>query len=256
MLTHFKKSELQLTMRTLVIGDIHGGFKGLKQVLERAKIMVDDHLIFLGDYVDGWSESAETVDFLLALSKTNPTTFIRGNHDDLCHKWLAQGEKPKLWVQQGGQSTIESYKKSGLNKTQIHVPFFDKLISYYIDTKNRLFIHAGFQNLKGPQYEYYTTAAYWDRTLWEMALAVGNLLHPDDKFYPERLKIFKEIYLGHTPVTRIGKTTPHNAATIWNIDTGAAFKGPVSVLDVDTKEFWQSDPVWTLYPDEKGRNVI
>jgi len=25
-------------------------------------------------------------------------------------------------------------------------------------------------------------------------------------------------------------------------------------LDIDTKEFWQSDEVWTLYPKEQGRN--
>ena len=242
-------------MRTLVIGDIHGGFKGLEQALKRAKINPDDHLIFLGDYVDGWSESAETVDFLIELSKTQPTTFIRGNHDDLCHKWIAQGEMPQLWVQQGGLSTIESYKKTGLKKAETHLPFYEKLVSYHIDKENRLFIHAGFQNQKGPWHEYYETTPYWDRTLWELALAVDKNLDPDNKFYPERLKIFEEIYLGHTPVTRIGKTTPVKAATIWNVDTGAAFKGPVTIMDILTKEFWQSDPVWMLYPTERGRNV-
>jgi serine/threonine protein phosphatase 1 len=44
--------------RTLVFGDIHGGLRALQQLFERAKITADDRLIFLGDYVDGWSESA------------------------------------------------------------------------------------------------------------------------------------------------------------------------------------------------------
>ena len=65
---------------------------------------------------------------------------------------------------------------------------------------------------------------------------------------------FKEIYIGHTPVTRLGETVPLHYANVWNIDTGAAFKGPLSVVDVDTKEVWQSDPVYRLYPSEKGRN--
>lgn len=243
-------------MRTLVIGDIHGGFKGLEQALSRAKINPDDRLIFLGDYVDGWSESAETVGFLIALSKENRCVFIRGNHDDLCFKWLAQGEKPMLWVQQGGQSTIESYNKLNRKDAESHIPFFENLVSYHIDKDNKLFIHAGFQNLKGPKYEYYETAAYWDRTLWEMALALDKNLDPDETLYPERLKIFDEIYIGHTPVTRIGKTVPVKAATVWNIDTGAAFKGPVTIMDIETKKFWQSDPVWALYPDERGRNIF
>ena len=51
-------------MRTLVIGDIHAAKKALVQVLERAELQADDQLIFLGDYVDAWSEAVETVDFL------------------------------------------------------------------------------------------------------------------------------------------------------------------------------------------------
>jgi serine/threonine protein phosphatase 1 len=38
-------------------------------------------------------------------------------------------------------------------------------------------------------------------------------------------------------------------ACVWNLDTGAAFKGPLTIMDV-TKEFWQSEPL-TLYFDEK-----
>ncbi|MDB9980437.1 serine/threonine protein phosphatase, partial [Ulvibacter sp.] len=47
---------------------------------------------------------------------------------------------------------------------------------------------------------------------------------------------------------------PVNCANVWNIDTGAAFKGPLSVIEASSKEVWQSDPVWHLYPDEEGRN--
>ena len=68
-------------MRTLVIGDIHGGLKGLIQIIKRAKVSSDDALIFLGDYVDGWSESAQVIQYLIDLSKTNKCVFIKGNHD-------------------------------------------------------------------------------------------------------------------------------------------------------------------------------
>jgi serine/threonine protein phosphatase 1 len=30
---------------------------------------------------------------------------------------------------------------------------------------------------------------------------------------------------------------------VWSIDNGAAFTGKLTVMDVDTKEFWQSDAV-------------
>jgi serine/threonine protein phosphatase 1 len=53
--------------RTFVIGDIHGGLKALKQVLQNAAVTKEDTLIFLGDYVDGWSESVQVISFLIDL---------------------------------------------------------------------------------------------------------------------------------------------------------------------------------------------
>ena len=40
-------------MRRLVVGDIHGGYKALMQVLERANFDQNDMLITLGDLCDG-----------------------------------------------------------------------------------------------------------------------------------------------------------------------------------------------------------
>jgi serine/threonine protein phosphatase 1 len=48
--------------RTIVVGDIHGGLRALIQVLEKANVTPKDTLIFLGDYVDGWSESPQVLD--------------------------------------------------------------------------------------------------------------------------------------------------------------------------------------------------
>ena len=117
-----------------------------------------------------------------------------------------------------------------------------------------MFVHAGFTNQAGPKQEFYPDFVYWDRSLWEMACSLDPLLSKKSNRYPKRLLLYKEIYIGHTPTTKIGKTIPTSFANLWNIDTGAAFKGSLSVLDVSTKEFWQSDPVYTLYPQEKGRN--
>ena len=241
--------------RTLVVGDIHGGLLALKQVLQRAGVMKDDHLIFLGDYVDGWSDSVGVIDFLTDLSMKQEVTLIRGNHDDLVYQWLKGKEMSPKWIQHGGQSTKDAYAKLSEDAKNAHLPFYECLKDYYVDDQNRMFCHAGFQNLNGPNHEWHSTAFYWDRTLWEMACAMREDLSPLDTLYPKRLQLFKEIYIGHTPVTRVGATTPLQKANVWNIDTGAAFMGSISILDVTTKEFWQSDPVWELYAEEKGRNT-
>jgi serine/threonine protein phosphatase 1 len=242
-------------MRTLVFGDIHGGYRALVQAMERANVTQDDHLIFLGDYVDGWSESDAVIDELMRLKKEyKKVTLIRGNHDDLVQQWLEGKTMSPKWLQHGGQSTIDCYEKRSAQEIKEHIEFYKTFEDYYLDDKNRFFCHAGFQNLNGPDYEWHSTAFYWDRTLWEMACAMREDLKKEDPLYPKRLQLFEEIYIGHTPTTRINSFVPVNKANIWNLDTGAAFKGSLTVMDVDTKEFWQSDTLPSLYPDEIGRN--
>jgi len=241
--------------RTLSIGDIHGGLKALKQLLhDKVKVTTKDTIIFLGDYVDGWSDSANVVSYLIELAKDFDCIFIRGNHDDLTHQYLKSGAMTDRWVIHGGQSSIDGYAKLSSKEIQQHLLFFSAMQNYYIDDQNRLFVHAGFTNLHGPENEYYDTGFYWDRTLWEMAISLDPNIEKTSEFYPKRLQIFDEIFIGHTPVTRIGESLPVNKASIWNIDTGAAFKGSISAIDINTKEVWQSDPVYTLYPNEDGRN--
>ena len=77
--------------RVLVVGDIHGGLRALIQVMERAGVSADDELIFLGDYVDGWSDSAAVIDYLMDLALKQPCVFIKGNHDAWCEDWLRTG---------------------------------------------------------------------------------------------------------------------------------------------------------------------
>lgn len=244
-------------MRTLVIGDIHGGYKALLQVLERAELTPEDKLIFLGDYVDGWSESAETIQKLIDLSVSNECVFIRGNHDLWCGLWLDKGATNPVWLAHGGKETINSYIQSGLLANNSHKQFFKDLQNYYIDTENRLFLHAGFTSMHGVGKEEYESNYYWDRTLWEAALLADKV---EEKTLeemltsPKRFNHYKEIYIGHTPTTDYKISEPIKAYNLWNIDTGAAFTGKLTILDIDSKEFWQSDPLTSLYPDEKGRN--
>lgn len=250
----FLQLNTSIQMRTLVIGDIHGGLHALHQLFERAAITTKDRLIFLGDYVDGWSQSPEVLTFLIGLKDTYSCVFIRGNHDELLLEWLHGSKDNRTWYHHGGEATVNAYAAVSSATKQKHIAFLQSLQDYYLDAQNRLFIHAGFTNLNGVLFEHFPRLFYWERTLWEMALALDKNMTTDHVHYPRRLKLYKEIYIGHTPVTQIGKTTPTVMANIWNLDTGAAFTGPLTALDIDTKEFWQSEPLPQLYPTEKGRN--
>ena len=241
-------------MRTLVIGDIHGGLRALHQIMERASVTTKDTLIFLGDYVDGWSQSPQVMDFIIDLKNKQNCICIRGNHDDLLLEWLDESKDNLLWYNHGGEATVLAYELVDDCTKQKHIAFLKSLENYHLDDKRRLYVHAGFTNINGVNFEYFPGQFYWDRTLWETALALDDRMKTDHPFYPKRLTLYKEIYIGHTPVTRIGETTPVQKANVWNVDTGAAFKGALTIMDVDTKEFWQSEPLHQLYFDEKGRN--
>ena len=248
---NFKSNKVK---NTFVIGDIHGGLKALKQVLEKAAVTTNDTLIFLGDYVDGWSESAQVMDAVINLSKQQHCIFIKGNHDVWCEDWLRTGYIDDTWLVHGGKETIESYDGLDAFTKQQHLRFFEQMQLYFIDEHNRLFIHAGFTAMYGPKEELHTTNFYWDRTMWEMALAMDKDIKETSLFYPKRLKLFNEIYIGHTPTLYCNVEVPMHGCNVWNIDTGAAFTGRLSIMDIDTKQFWQSEVVKNLYPGEKGRN--
>ncbi len=239
---------------TFVIGDIHGAFKALQQLIERINLQENDQLIFLGDYVDGWSQSAEVIDFLMALEKQRSCIFLKGNHDAWCEAWLA-GETPEhVWLMHGGISTVESYRRLTDRQKATHLAFFRRMQSWYIDDQNRLFIHAGFASMHGPARERYGSNFLWDRTLWETARTLDPRLKKTSLLYPQRLLLYKEIFIGHSPTINYDVFEPMHCANVWNIDTGAGFYGPLSALNVDTCRIFQSDVVRTLYPGEKGRN--
>jgi serine/threonine protein phosphatase 1 len=255
-------------MRTLVVGDIHGSAKALTQVLERSGFNpMYDKLICLGDYADGWSETSEVVDILLDiqqkanLSSARPDAepiFIRGNHDVWVYDWMMFGVQPILWTQQGGKATIDSYIRTGRLVDDAHKNFWFKQHDWYIDDKNRLFIHGGWDYFAGfPAGAQHPVNAgsiarecHWDRSVLESARAAFSKNFKNPRF--KALEEFSEVYIGHTAIA--GATPePENLGNLWNMDTGCGWYGVLSIMDIDTKEVWQSDRSRELYPNELGR---
>jgi serine/threonine protein phosphatase 1 len=243
-------------MRTFAVGDIHGGLKALIQLIESIEVTPKDRFIFLGDYVDGWSESAQVIQYLIELSKTNDCVFIKGNHDVWCEQWLATGIENRVWFNHGGKESIASYKSFTKEQKKEHLDFFKAMPLYHIDDEKRLFVHAGFTSMHGVEKEYDQVNFYFDRTLWEMALTMDKRIDENSEIYPKRLKHYAEIYIGHTPTINYFKMHPMNAINVWNVDTGAAFTGRLSAIDIETKDIFQSDILRNLYPNELGRNKI
>jgi serine/threonine protein phosphatase 1 len=250
-------------MRKFVIGDIHGGYRGLVQVLERVNFDYEnDMLISLGDVTDGWSETAEAIEHLITIKNL---VYIKGNHDEWSERFLLStlktgpSNRNYNWYRQGGRETYNSY----LNNPELaekHVEFLRNAKLYHIDEENRLFLHAGFDVSRPIDDQEYMDVGqrentenaiyYWDRSFWNNLryYAIDN----DGYGWSEQ---FKEVYIGHTPTIReFPDGNPVNLGRVWNMDTGAAYDGKITIMNIDTKEFVQSDPLFELYPEEMGRN--
>ena len=239
------------------MGDIHGAYKALKQCLLKSEFDYDnDLLIQLGDVVDRYPQSFECVEELL---KIKHLVAIKGNHDDWFDDFVKTDFHPYFW-NHGGKGTLLSYLdhagksgrlfstgsgyKSALEPKDIpasHQSFFTSQKPYHIDKEQRCFVHAGFK-VNTPFFTQKTEDYYWDRSLWENARLC---LEKGKRF--KIIADFKEIYLGHTPTTKFNTDQPLSAFNIHNIDTGSGHLGRLTIMDIETKEFWQSDLTADLY---------
>lgn len=269
-------------MRTFVIGDIHGAYRALVQCLERSGFnKEEDVLITIGDICDGWDEVFECVEELMTIPNRID---IMGNHDVWFREWMNTTQHPDYWIQ-GGSATANSYIRT-LGKGELlgnrhggfiislvredipvtHWKFFHSQVLYHKDDqRNMFFVHGGFDRFKTitENRNDGERIFYWDRQLLQQALSCkqGKLMTVDG---------FDEIFIGHTETSNFtvgGKytqagivlptgspiTVPINSGGVWNVDTGAGSRGKLTIMDIDTKEFWQSDLSRELYPEQPGR---
>lgn len=222
-------------MKKFVIGDIHGSYKGLMQCIKRSKFDAEkDLLIGLGDVVDGWPETKQCIEYLTTLKHH---IHILGNHDDWALDWMTFGEIEPMWRDQGGQATIDSYKNYIIPEN--HVGYLRDSIGYHTDN-NRLFVHGGFNWYK-PIAEQRKHDLIWDRILFQ-----------DARMNRKNYGGYEDIFIGHSTTMRFSDI-PVRHGNVWMLDQGAGYNGKLSIMDIDTKEFWQSDNSQSLYPDFQGR---
>lgn len=238
--------------RRFVIGDIHGAYKALLQCFERSGFNPEkDMLISLGDVADGWSQVPECFDELL---KAKNLVYIMGNHDEWLRNWFKYGSLEHIWLSQGGQTTLNAYVRlldSGDTKRQVtHQNLLEKAPFYHVVDK-MLFVHGGY-DWRLPIEDQHYEDLMWDRHMWKVA-AYWQLQYNRGQ---ELLKIedYDYVFIGHTNTTAFQTDlTPVQLSNVWNVDQGAGWYGKLTIMDIDTKEYWQSDQVQELYPNEKGR---
>lgn len=189
-------------MNRYVIGDIHGRKKPLKSVLKKSDFDYDnDILIILGDVIDGGKNSKGVIEELL---KIKNRVLILGNHEVMAMNYIFKEQNEKLWINQGGANTLNSYGGQVIPASEIsnepviknvenvsfpksHIKFLKNGL-YYFQYKNMLFVHGGY-NPKKPVEDNKFRNLIWDRDLIKIA---------------ENTNLdFEKVFIGHTSTQKI-----------------------------------------------------
>ena len=142
------------------------------------------------------------------------------------------------------------------------IDFFENQVDYYIDENNNLYTHGGwdygwksnfleaglFPVNGGNPKDNLAKECHWSRELY-----YGFYSHSEDGL-PKKLKEaterFNKIFVGHTSLKY--PYEPFHKANFYNVDTGAGLNGKLTIMDVETDEYWQSDNINKLYPNIKN----
>jgi serine/threonine protein phosphatase 1 len=216
--------------RKFVIGDIHSHYDEMMELFEVVQFDFDnDSLISLGDLVDRGPKPIEVVEKLTTVKNL---IHILGNHDEWCYQYLLNNNTPDEWILQGGKSTLDAYKKHPEYKEK-HLAFFKKAKLYYIDEENRLFIHGGFD----PEIPFMEQRNDKKMMIWDRSLVMKAKEYEKNN---QNFSEFSEIFIGHTPTQFFKAHLPKRLSNLWMLDTGVHISGQLTIMNIETREFWQS----------------
>lgn len=218
-------------MGLIAVGDVHGCAATLDALLSKVDPTPEDHLVFVGDYIDRGPNSKRVIERLLELREQQSCTFLRGNHEALMLDYLGAGDDQaaatnalRLWQRNGGGYTLESYA----DERTVHLPeahiAFVRSTELYHETPGFFFVHAG---LKPGRTIEENVEDGDDRTfLWER----GHL-------EAEALAWEKPVVCGHTP-----QPEPINREKLIAIDTGCVYHqrpglGRLTAVRLPEREF-------------------
>ncbi len=217
------------------IGDVHGMKTQLVQLVDQLDLNSDDHLIFIGDYIDRGPDSKGVVDFLLDLRRRYRCTFLMGNHEAMFLSFL-DWDGPgyfgaEAFLHNGGDTTLQSYgyfeAGAGFELPKEHEEFYRGLKLWHLEGEY-LFVHAGLtrQSLQLSDVEYALSREKPRDLLWQRSTI--DLPH----------SLGATIVFGHTPMPDL--SVRWNLPYSIGIDTGAVYGGTLTALRLPDESVFQA----------------
>jgi len=219
--------------RRIIIGDVHGQYDPLLQLIEAIAPQEKEPVYFLGDLIDRGPNSAQVVEFV----RQHRYRCLLGNHEQMLLEVLGSqrmiGEMLAGWLYNGGNNTLFSYNHK---IPQDHIDWL-KTLPLYLDLGDIWLVHAGVHPHL-PLEEQDAAHFCWIR----------------DEFHsmPEPFFSDKLIITGHTITFTFPGVNPGQlvAGAGWlDIDTGAyhSHSNWLTGLDITNRLVYQVNTNFTCY---------
>lgn len=221
-------------MRIFAIGDIHGQLALLRAAHARiaARAGDDAKIVHLGDLIDRGPDSRGVIDYLMqGQSAGRDWIVIRGNHDTFLPRYLEDPSwadpglsTPAVWTEHPGLGAAETLASYGIDPSlppdalhraarvaipQAHADWLAARPLWHLSPL-ALFVHAGVRPGVG-LLDQTETDLTWIRKPFHTSTDDHGVL----------------VVHGHTPVKR-----PTHYGNRVNIDTGAAYGGPLTAIEI------------------------
>lgn len=248
-----------------IIGDIHGCFDELKDLLETMGYQIDMQsgdgpfgvavtppegrkVVFLGDLVDRGPKIPQVLRLAMSMVASGSALCVAGNHDAKLMKKLRGRD---VRITHGLAESLEQLDKEPPEFKDDVARFIDDLISHYVLDDGKLVVaHAGLKQ------EYQGRSSGKVREFCMYGETTGET---DEYGLPVRFNWASEyrgqamVVYGHTPVSE-----PEWTNKTINIDTGCVFGGRLTALrypereliSIDSKEIYY-EPSKPFLPEEK-----
>ena len=223
-------------LRIYAIGDVHG----FADLLDRMAGLIAADLkqspprrtmaVFLGDYIDRGPGSRDVIDRLVRGDFPIPFRPLRGNHEDLMLRALAQPEAMSDWCQCGGIETMRSYglpcddDLSFKDMAKLRRRLLERL-----PASHRAFLETTKLSYTAGDY-FFVHAGARPGVVLDLQ-DEADLMWIRDECYSSDFDFGKVLVHGHTPRRR-----PENLARRINVDTGAFKWGVLSCVALERCE--------------------
>jgi Calcineurin-like phosphoesterase len=200
--------------RTIVVGDIHGCYDELMNLLDKAELGPDDRVVAVGDLITKGPKSREVLELFMT---DNRFSTVIGNHDlALRRRW--NGEDIELKPAQR-----ETHKELKSEK-DAYSQFLNRL-PFIIDLDTHLVVHAGIR----PNVELY---AQTTGDLTQIRTLGGDRESEEGTPWYHAYYGEKVILFGHWPAPE-----PRRGKKAIGLDTGCVYGYNLTAYIIETDEF-------------------